>query len=315
MNHGQQRTGVNHSPRRSRATSFVRVAVVLSVLVVASCWALVRVARAQLAQAALVAGEKLSEIDPPDSVVHRLRLNGEVLHLFTETVPAPLAAVLDQAEVVCRAGGSALATGPAGAGELTDGVTATSPSSVSESWPLLRQQTAQHGTVACLIPAGSGGVEHQLARLRQFGETGDLAELGRFLYVYARRLGKGRTRRMLVYNPGCFRTRRLFAKGDEDAAGGDLGGVARPPGAVRLLTAAVESTVHAVAVYRVTRAPMCALESMSHRLASQGWHAVPLPASVTGQARAYQRRAVDLLVLAAPLEDGTALTLVRSHSR
>jgi hypothetical protein len=165
------------------------------------------------------------------------------------------------------------------------------------------------------VPAPRVGREDQVARLVRFGETGDLAALGRFQYVYARRLGIGRTQRMLVYNPARFRMLQLFAKGDEDAPGGDLRGVPRPQRAVRLLTASLESTAHDMAVYRVTSDGAHALDNMSHRLASQGWQAVPLPAPVTEQARAYQRRALDLLLLAAPLEDGTALTLVRSRPR
>lgn len=300
--------------RTSRARRFLRFAVVLGVFTVGSCWALVRAARAAVAQVALAAGETLSKIDPPEAVVHRLRLNGEVLHVFTETVPVPMADVLAQAEAACRAGVLELAAGASGAGGVSEAVTATLPSETAESWPLLQQRTPRDGMVACLVPTAPAAAGGSSVRLREFAGTGDLAALGRFQYVYARRLGSQRAQRLLVYNPGHFRIRRILPRGDEDAVGEDLGEAPRPQGAVRLLTASIDGAAHEMAVYRVNGHPAPALERMSERLASEGWHAVALSASVREGARFYERSGLDLLVLAAPVTAGTAVTLVLSQS-
>jgi hypothetical protein len=305
---------VSAPTRKSRAGRFLRFVAVLGVLTLGPCWALAHAARAAASQVALAAGEILSHIDPPEAVVHQLRLNGEVLHVFAETVPIPMAGVLAQAEAACRAGDLELAAGASGAGGLADAVTATPPSEMKESWPLLRRQTPREGMVACLVPTEPAAATSSIARLREYGKTGDLAALGRLQYVYARRLGTKRTQRLLVYNPGRFRIRRLVPRGDGDAVGEDLKEAPRPQGAVRLLTATIEGAAHEMAVYRVTGHPEPSLERMSERLASEGWHAVPLSASVRERARFYERRGLDLLVLAAPATSGAAVTLVLSQS-
>jgi len=297
---------------RSWRGSLFRAVLVLCILAAVSCWCLVRVARAELAEAALTAGHALSRLAPPESETHRLRLNGEVLHLFVETVDLSMAVVLARAEAACRAGTvAAEGVGSAGGGGVVSRGGLRQPLS---SWPLLRHQTPRYGLVACVLSTEPDGPDDHITRLRRFGETGDLAALGQFRYVYARRLGSDRVLRLVVYNPGHFRMRRLVPEEGKDAVGEDLDGVPRPQDAVRLLTARIENSDHELVVYRAAGPAPRMLDRYSLRLTTQGWEELALPEPAREQARAYQHDVADLMVFAAQLDSATALTLVRTHA-
>ena len=314
MNCQRYTARANRASRSSWLASRLRRVLTFCVLASASCWLVARVARAQLAEAALMAGEALAHFHPTEAVTHRLRLNGEVLHLHIETLEAPLTVVLDQAEARCRVG--ALGSDRRGAVTTEPRSKSGTPAGgeVPKGWPLLRYQTPRGGVVACLAPPSFGEIDGQIARLRRFGETGDLAALGRFVYVYAQSLSHGRTHRLVVYNPGHFRTRSLLPPAGQDAAGEDLEGVSRPHGAVRLLSASLEGAEHAVVIYRVSRPAAPTLEEAATQLRLQRWQELALPPRVRHEARAFERRGMDLIVAAAHVEGGTALTVVRSPS-
>ncbi len=117
---------------------------------------------------------------------------------------------------------------------------------------VLGARDAQHGYVACVAGLAGRSASELAMRVERAAQTGDLAALGGFRYLYARAEGT-RTAWAAVWTEGAFRPARLASPRDE--GGRDLPGVPAPTGARRTLSVESDDGFDRYASYVVAGRP------------------------------------------------------------
>jgi hypothetical protein len=128
----------------------------------------------------------------------------------------------------------------------------------------------RRGFVACFDAGRPVGAEETLTRVRAFLETMDLARVGGFRYVYAEP-GATLTRFVTLSSDGPVRVDALLPA-EGDAPGRDVGGLERPPGTRRLLSAFEAGQPFGLVIYGGGAEPADATAAWYRaRLPAAGW--------------------------------------------
>jgi hypothetical protein len=140
--------------------------------------------------------------------------------------------------------------------------------------PVLREESGTSGYVACLdMGAEDVSVIELGERLRRFGTTGDVHDVGDARYVFVEqyeREGQTRSHFVAMWTNGSFNVNRMFPA-EGDAPGRDIEGIARPPRSRRLLSSWERGEPYTISVYQ-TRDDEAELESFYRSaLFRDGW--------------------------------------------
>jgi hypothetical protein len=241
-----KRTGPEKK-RRSKldAHGLARVATLLGFVWIAAMVAGVSIVHAETDETLLGLGRDLMRYEGArsESPSHALRLNGARIHLASGMSDDPVATVLDEFELRCRAHDGGLAAqvealyAPRGVEiprSLIDGT--------------LRESDAARGFVACLDTRASViSPEDAIAALERFVATHDIAELGDIRYAYAESTEHG-THYVTIASEGALDLDVLFPEVG-DVPGNDVPGVPRPVGARRVLAAWEEGAPYGLTLY------------------------------------------------------------------
>jgi hypothetical protein len=248
---------------------------------------LLRQVRAQVAERALDVGQELARADLHAGST-RVRLNGAVLTLNSSSSDESVDAVLDRFTALCAAENAPL-------GEQVDSMArgANRPSTAPSYRHLtvFRTPTQEHqGTAACIARnRKTDSLRELFASVSEAIDTGDLAKIGQFRYVFARKSrDTGATHVISVWSEGELNVEAMFPERG-DAPGLDLVNGVRPAHATRFFAAEVEGSQFQLALYESRQPPDSALESYHARLTAHGYvaldantmdEAVPVPARV-----------------------------------
>jgi hypothetical protein len=106
------------------------------------------------------------------------------------------------------------------------------------------------GGVATLDTGGTAGLAELRARFERFVDTHDLGELGQLRFVRWQRDATGGTRFFTVWSDARFSLDAVLPPPGRDAGGGDLAGIPRPPGALRVLAVEERGVPYRLRMYR-----------------------------------------------------------------
>lgn len=243
-----------------------------------------------------------------DGSTHRARINGEPVVVSSHMVDGTVDHELDAAEAECRAHAGGLADDEAGVQRSMLsrlGFDALGALGLG----IVRREASTRGSVACLLRDGDGGLSRLARDVRGLMKTGDLAEVGRLLYVEAER-GPAATRTHVVrlQTEGSFLLTRAFPTSG-DAPGSDLAGVPRPLASRRVLDASLDGSPFGVRVYTTERAPEAILARYDRQLAAAGWRVVDVPEQHRAWMRAYDQRGADVFVTASRASGSTVVSI------
>lgn len=138
--------------------------------------------------------------------------------------------------------------------------------------PVMRQQTSNHGYVACFdLGHERAALNTIVERYQAFARSRDLHDFGDLRYVYAEPAGEGSTHFVAIWTEGSLRFDELFPE-TGDARGVDPANIPRPPGARRVLTAAEHGVADVATIYEGSELDEGQLESFYRReLPGEGW--------------------------------------------
>jgi hypothetical protein len=191
------------------------------------------------------------------------------------------------------------------------------------SWLTLRTdpQNQELPQVLCFARSERGSIQDFAARLARFAADGDVAHLGDMRYAIARRMQGGQTQVLAIWSQGSLDLASMFpASGD--APGSDSEAAPRPPGARRLMSAALDGRPYGVRMYETARAPEDVLRFYDQQLAARGFLKAPvwleneedqLATDSPSYARAFAKGGGLLLVTAireAAIADETQVSIV-----
>jgi hypothetical protein len=150
------------------------------------------------------------------------------------------------------------------------------------------EESEHDGLVACIDTERPLTFDELSARLRTFGETGDLAALGGFRYAFARRDGSQTT----VVTLWTDESAKLFDLFPEtgDAPGRDPPDVPRPPASRRLLSGVEHGLPYSLTLYQVEQLAEGDVEDWYETaLVEAGWELVLTRADRSLMARKKER--------------------------
>lgn len=264
-------------------------------------------------EASMVVGRELGGLRDLVGNSHRVRLNGEEIHVASAVVNASVDRVLDRVERMCREGSRDLdgvVQDPGG--KLPEELKATLKGMGPFALGILRQQGEHEGVVGCLARP-DGGLAGLSERLTAFALSRDLGDIGKLRYVYARDEGGGRVHVVTAWSDGKLRLDRMFPR-EGEAEGTDAPGTPRPAGARRVLTAEVDGAPYGVRVYDVAGSPERVLASIDGQMSQSGWASMAEVAKVEPNARHFSREGLELLVVAEGGRESTAVSYVTMHA-
>jgi hypothetical protein len=208
----------------------------------------VRALRAEVGEASRALGRQLIDLPDVSGAAEIIQLNGARMQHARVSTTASVATVLDRFEEHCNGNPGPLA-------EVLDEVAANHPALFEKKGPkgsirraVLRHETESDGVLMCFVDERATGLAGMNEILQALAETGDLAVLGQFRYVFAERRKDGRTKVVSMRNEGSLSVSRMFpATGDAD--GNDSRVLPRPPDARRTLSASAEGMPYALRTY------------------------------------------------------------------
>ena len=208
-----------------------------------------RALRAEVGEASRALGRQLIDLPDVSGAAEVIQLNGARMQHARVTTSASVATVLDRFEEHCNANPGPLA-------EVLDEVVAEHPAVFEKKNALkgsfrhavVRHETESDGVLICFVDERTTGLAGINDVLKALAETGDLAVLGQFRYVFAERRKDGRTKVVSMRNEGSLNVSRMFPT-TGDADGTDSRILPRPPDARRTLSASAEGMPYALRTY------------------------------------------------------------------
>lgn len=143
---------------------------------------------------------------------------------------------------------------------------------------ILRNDAGDEAAIACIAaPQGSRGIDGFITRAQNLLSTGDLGELGRLRYLFARKNQKaGGTDVITLWQEGSFPIMRMLFP-EEDVPGSDTESVPRPQGSMRVLSAEVPGTGYGMRAYATSESAERVLQGYEESLPLLGWVHRPPP--------------------------------------
>jgi hypothetical protein len=266
-------------------------------------------------QSVLDIGDELGKLGDVGSGTP-LILNGQPIHVASSVHNLTVTETLDRAESLCR-GGAEIPWG-AKTTDAPPALDAVDESLETEKPParfLMRQQDGNRGVVVCFAaPDASEGEDDfktKYRRVKRFLKTGDINEMGRLRYLYARETEPGHSQLIGVWTEGPFNFYAMARPADGgDAAGSDPDDAPRPPDAVRLLSATIEEAPYAVRVYQSTTEPAAVAAAYDQQMPKLGWKLM-VP---DGDTRVYQKEQITLFVTPTVHEGKTLVSMLHMGS-
>jgi hypothetical protein len=262
--------------QRRRAAGVARVAayVFFASLVCAALGA--RVVYADFQEGTLQAGRELAGVADVLGSTKTLFLNGVTMNVSTAVTDQSTHQVLDRFEAICAAHPEFVARAFADA-------PAALQKKASETIPdarlrlgIVRKEVDGDGALTCFTDDRPTSLRDLPDRLHAFLKSHDLAEFGRFRYVYARARKAGGAQVVTVWTDSGFNLGRMFpARGD--AAGFDSPDVPRPPGSKRILSATAAPVPYGLHIYDSTLSSGEVHAFYEAQMASRGWRAAQAP--------------------------------------
>jgi hypothetical protein len=208
----------------------------------------VRALRAEVGEASRALGRQLIDLPDVSGAAEIIQLNGARMQHARVSTSASVTTVLDRFEQHCNGNPGPLA-------EVLDEFAANHAALLEKKGPkgsirraVLRHETESDGVLMCFVDERATGLAGMNEILQALAETGDLAVLGQFRYVFAERRKDGRTKVVSMRNEGSLSVSRMFpATGDAD--GNDSRVLPRPPDARRTLSASAEGMPYALRTY------------------------------------------------------------------
>ena len=233
--------------------------------------------RSQVGEQLIGVGENLMRYGDAahQDAPRRIVLNGQTLWLSTGVADRPFRDVLDHFQSVCDAHDAGLV-------EQLDALAERALPTDREhgARPSVRDENERAGYVGCLdLGEASVPATEILARLRTYGRSHDLADIGDARYVYAAELSGDPSRSHFVtaWTDGSLRFDLLFPE-QGDADGRDPAYVPRPPGARRVLSAYEDGLPQEATVFLGSSLDEDALLRFYRReLPEQGWTLLEAP--------------------------------------
>lgn len=231
-------------------------------------WVHTRVSAA-VSERALLVGRQLSTASELHAGTTPLLLNGQAIALNSRTVSMSVHTVIERFAAQCRS---------ASGGVVDELIAAEAqgkslpPSVTPARFGIMRAEpSAGEGTAACFARTGTAGVRGLLDDLSTVLETGDVAALGQFRYVFARTAKSGDGAHVItVYSRGALRLFEMFPE-QGDAPGHDAAAGVRPPRARRLLSADTQHTAMRATAYESESTPRDILTHYDQALAKEGY--------------------------------------------
>ncbi len=258
---------------RHRAGQVLRVCGFLAVLTTIGVFAEYQHVSGQVGEQLVSLGDRLMDYEGATSrdETREVVFNGQSLLFSTGRAGDPVSTVLDHFETAC-AGHD---------GGLTERYEAarTAQGRAEGHSPVFRYDADNAGVVACLdFGADDVSVTELGERVRQYGQSHDLHDLGDLRYVYAEGNDTNTSTHFVTFwTAGSFRMDAIFPD-DGDGGGSDLPDVARPPGSRRTISATETGTNDTVVQYVGSEMTEWELESFyQHQLAASGWAVQDLP--------------------------------------
>lgn len=291
-----------------RVRRVMRVGTYVAVLFVVLAGVAANSAMGSVTEQALITGRQLSKLEDFTSSSSRLVLNGERMNIASATTTADVSAVLDRVEGVCKEDGTVARDFREIDSLMTDAKALAAAKKFRMG--VLREERDGEGIVACAVRNPKNGDQNFVKGLMKFADSFDLADVGLLRYVYARRTDSGRTHVITVWTDGSFKFDSMLAPADgKDAPGSDPRNAPRPKDSVRFLTAAAEGAPHSVRIYESTAPSKDVLQQYDSEMPKRGWNRVPVNEEVP-EARYYSRKGVDLMLVAYPNGDRTAVSML-----
>lgn len=251
------------TPRRHLRLSAYAVVVCLVCAAVAA-----RTVRADFIDGSLRVGRELEGLSDVLGSTKTIFINGVAMNVSTAFTDQAPHEVLDRFEAVCEGHPEFLARA------LSDiPATLKDKAKVSlrgvPSLGVLRKEVDAEGVLTCFTDDRPASIHDLTARMKAFAESKDLAEFGRFRYVYVKRTEAG-THVRTIWTEGGFNLGQMFpAQGD--AAGFDSPLVPRPPSAKRVLSATSAEVPYGVHIYESGEPPQAVRRFYDEGMQARGW--------------------------------------------
>ncbi len=266
-----------------------------------------RVVYADFQEASLQVGNELTGLNDVLGSTNTLNINGVAMHVSTAFTDESPTEVLDRFEGMCQEHPEMLVRA------LTDIPQALLAAHVKPAarfeLGVVRKERNGRGALTCFTDDRGASIHDVVARLQSFVKTHDLAEFGRFRYVYVDRTDSGKTHVTTIWTNGRFNVGEMFpATGD--APGFDSTMVPRPPGAKRILSGAAAGQPFGVRIYESSRSEAEIRAFYAAQMPSD-WKLVADKPSA--HALAYLKTGGAVLYLTVqPKGDGTVVTLTET---
>lgn len=258
-----------HLPNLLRLGAFV-----VFVSCATAVWSL-RAASAHVREGMLSLGREMMQYADGSSMgrTRTLQINGASLDFASGSTRDGLSTVLDFYRDRC-------ATRDGISRQLSDmegTLPPTGPAATPSARPLstFRVDDGARGYVACFDVGQRQLSPNELVRrLQAFVASGDLSELGHLRYLYAERLGSGRTRFVGFWSDGEVNVVHMFPT-TGDAPGEDPENIPRPNGMRRMLSAREIEHPYSMSIFSGTDGSDVVESHFRTEMPHHGWHLIP----------------------------------------
>jgi len=283
----------------------LRITLAGSVIVVAFGAVAVRVSVARASDVGMSFGDQLLMVGESHASgslvadVYHVHVNGQILETTNTTTDLPMREVLNYAADQCKNHADGLREAFQ---HLDHTLTTKEPTNGTSGALIVHQEYGERGYVFCVAPDHALTPVELMARLEEAGHTGDFSRIGNIRYIAVRQMGP-RARVVTAWHDGQFELAKMFPS-TEDAPGDDFGGVPRPDGARRTLSATIDGASAGVNSYEVKGKAGDVLAGLDSKLVAKGWKGVPTAPGVPNAGKYYTLGTKEDLVVTA--SDGTA---------
>jgi hypothetical protein len=266
----------------------VRVALATVLVLVIFAFVAARISYARVTDGLLDFGEELRRTSGQNinaehqGDLYEIVLNGQPLDSANASTRHSMHEVLDYFQSQCKDNANGLSDTFANLPKSVDGLPLGKG---SEGFFTVRREQENRGFVFCMAADKKLSNAEMIMRLRRAGTTGDFGLIGDVRYVTVYKEENG-ARVFTAWTHGTFNVYSMFPK-TGDAPGEDFGGVPRPDGGRRILSATVTGAPFGANAYEVPGAPTDVAKGLDTKLVAAGWKLVPTAPGVPNDTQFY----------------------------